>query len=58
MKKNYLKKVLVFAMSIAIVGSVFTGCGSSKSATESTPTAFTEKDPKEYKGTINMWSFT
>jgi len=58
MKRNYLKKVLIFAMSIAIVGSVFTGCGSSKSSTEATPTTFTEKDPKEYKGTINMWSFT
>ncbi|EHI97824.1 extracellular solute-binding protein family 1 [Clostridium sp. DL-VIII] len=58
MKKNYLKKVLIFAMSVAIVGSVFTGCGSSKSENESKPTAFTEKDPKDYKGTINMWSFT
>jgi multiple sugar transport system substrate-binding protein len=58
MKKNYLKKVLIIAMSIAIVGSVFTGCGSSKSESESKSTTFTEKDPKEYKGTINMWSFT
>ncbi|BCZ48742.1 hypothetical protein psyc5s11_48090 [Clostridium gelidum] len=60
MKKNYLKKVLIFAISIAIVGSAFTGCGNSESSTktESVVTTFTEKDPKEYKGTINLWSFT
>jgi len=61
MKHNYLKKIVVFALSIAMVGSVLTGCGSTKTSTpsdSSTPTTFTEKDPKEYKGTINMWSFS
>jgi ABC-type glycerol-3-phosphate transport system substrate-binding protein len=58
MKKNYLKKVLLIAMSIAIVGSVITGCGSSTSDNKSSQTSFTQKDAKDYKGTINLWSFT
>lgn len=58
MKKSYLKKMVIVAMTVAIVGSVFTGCGASKTETESTPTTFTEKDPTEYKGTLNMWSFS
>ena len=59
MKKNNLRKLLLFAMSIAIVGSVFTGCSSSSSASKSsTTTAFKDKAPKDYKGTINIWAYT
>lgn len=60
MKRNYIKRILVLALSATLALSVFTGCGSgseSKSSNELT-TSDLNKDPKDYKGTITMWSFT
>lgn len=59
MKKGYLKKTLTIVMSVCMMGALFTGCGSSdKQASQTSQGAFAQKDPKEYKGTLNVWSFT
>lgn len=55
MKKNYLKKMLSIAMTIAMTAAVFTGCGSTSDSKSQT---ITNKDPKSYSGSINVWSFT
>ncbi len=62
MKKNHLKKVLMLTMSLAMVVSVLAGCGSGTGAgtasNQSKVTVFTQKDAKDYKGTLSLWSFT
>ena len=57
MKRNYLKSILVLALSATLTLTAFTGCGSSsgsgsKSSSELTASDL-NKDPKDYKGTIN-----
>ena len=56
MKRNYLKKIILLALSTMMVTSVLAGCGSSTSPTQA-PAAVTNKAPAEYKGTIKIWSW-
>jgi len=57
-KKKYLKKALMLVLSVAVLGSVLTGCGTAKKTNETSGNTITQKDPKEYSGTITLWTFT
>lgn len=56
MGKSFFRKAVAAVLSGLLMASLFAGCGSAPKETAST--AGGEKDPKEYKGTINVWSFT
>ena len=63
MKRNSLKKIMLNALVGIMITSAFTGCGAKKPETatkeESKPVvAEVQKDAKDYKGTLNVWSFT
>ena len=51
-----LKKVICLIASMSVMVGAFAGCGSSDDSKE-TKTAYTQKDPKDYKGTITFWHF-
>ena len=51
-----LKKVICLIASMSVMVGAFSGCGSSDDSKE-TKTAYTQKDPKDYKGTITFWHF-
>lgn len=55
MKKNYLKKLTVLTLTVAMAASMFTGCGNS-AAPAATPAA-SNKKPAEYTGSVTVWSW-
>lgn len=55
MKKIHVKSLAAAALSLVMATSVFAGCGN---ATSNTPAVASNKAPAEYKGTLNVWSFT
>lgn len=60
MKRNYLKRILILTLSATLAITAFTGCGSGSNSGDSEKTTASDlnKNPKDYKGTITMWSFT
>ncbi|MGV8979752.1 ABC transporter substrate-binding protein [Clostridium sp.] len=62
MKKGYFKRLSIATLSLVMLTSVLSGCGK-KSTEEAGTTAVgtavaSDKAPADYKGTINVWSFT
>ena len=60
MKKNYLKRLSMLTLSLVMITTVLSGCGSKAPvvSSSSTPTVASEKKPADYSGTLNVWSFT
>ncbi|MBC8061831.1 MAG: extracellular solute-binding protein [Clostridiaceae bacterium] len=59
MKKSYLRKLLMLTLSVAMVTSIVAGCGTKAPASSSSSTTVaTDKKPADYKGSLNVWSFT
>lgn len=56
MKKGYLKKIALLALSTIMVASILSGCGS-KDTTAPAPDNVANKAPADYKGTIKIWSW-
>ena len=57
--KKFFKRILLVSLVATMTSMLFAGC-SKGSITKSTSTTkrFVDKNPKEYKGTITLWSWT
>jgi multiple sugar transport system substrate-binding protein len=74
MKKSFVKKGLALLLSVLVAMTVFVGCGNKQTTTSSNTNSTNstqtnnnqssntqteqKKDPKDFKGTLNVWSFT
>lgn len=61
MKRKSLLKRIIAIVSITMVAGIFTGCGSSNEDADGNGSEIVEsgeKAPGDYKGTLNIWSFT
>ncbi len=52
------KKIITCFVLIVMMLSIFTACGSKSDSTSKDSKTFTNKGNEEYKGTINLWSWT